>query len=181
MRQLQFSRRLSSTEETALPIPEPTVTLLLMKHLFRLALGLLAAAPWLIGCQSHRPEYLMTVSNQGDQPIRDVQVAYAGDLRGSGSIVEPGVERGQWHPGTALGGPFMVRWKDSNNQPHEVQLEPDIALHAPFEGEFYIQFKDGGQARLFVMHERKRAVSVLPWSQPAQWEQAPSIPGLSDQ
>lgn len=132
----------------------------------------------LVGCQTNKPEYRLSVTNQGTQPVHDVEVGYAGKIRGSAHILSPKTARGTLYDGKEVANEVALRWKDHAGNVHEKVLKAPEPVPSPFDGEVYVRIEDGGNARLYILNERTRNDSLIPWGQPAQWEQAPSIPGL---
>ena len=142
---------------------------------------LFAAALTLMGCQTDKPEYRLSVTNQGQHLVRDVEVGYAGKVRGSAATLEPKSVRGTLYDGEEVANEVSLRWKDHTGKAHEKLLKTPSPVPSPFDGEVYVRIEDSGNARLYILNERKRNDSLIPWGQPAQWEQAPSIPGLDNQ
>ena len=126
--------------------------------------------------------YELTVSNNSDAKVKDVEVVLDGSLAFRAAQLKP--RELMADPIQLRGsGPqeTIIRWKTENGDAQEKIFSPEKPLPKRFDGRLDMEFKSDKDVAMYSDLKENKEGSVLPWATPEEWEGAPSIPGLGGQ
>ena len=135
-----------------------------------------------VGCKTTGGGFDLTVSNNSDAKVKDVEVILDGRVAYSVDQLKPREIMGE--PITVrAAGPreSLVRWKTENGKVLEKQFAPEKPLPRNFKGKLDMEFTSATEVAMFSDLMENREGSLIPWARPEAWEGAPTIPGLSSQ
>lgn len=81
---------------------------------------------------------------------------------------------------SSVGKESTVKWTDTEGKEHSVRCVSNKIINKDFYGVVQFQIDAENKVRMFVLPHPGSAGSDLPWSTPASWEGAPTLPGFNN-
>jgi hypothetical protein len=129
------------------------------------------------GCVSRASGPSLYVGNATEQSLADVRLVSGEETYTFASIAAftvstPAARR------EALAEKVLLAWtaEDGVKGCTEVRLSDELRN---FGGNMQFEVNGGGIVKVFTAPAAERGSSMLPWSMPASWEGAPTIPGMN--
>ena len=134
------------------------------------------------GCKTTGSSFGLTVSNNSDAKVVDVDVLLDGVVAYHVAQLKPR-EIMEIPVKVQAVGPRQstVRWKTESGDTVEKTFTPETPLPTRFGGQLDMEFKSDRDVVMFSDLKQSREGSKIPWARPEAWEGAPTIPGLSGQ
>ena len=142
-----------------------------------LAVVLMALIPLLSGCISSKASAGLVVGNATENVFRSAAIRAGTNLYTYGAIesftVSPAKKRA-----SALSEQVTVEWVSGDGAKGQRSVTLTKGL-LDYPGRIQFQVDGDGVVKVFTAPAKTSGDSVLPWSMPANWEGAPSIPGMN--
>jgi len=153
-----------------------------MSKKFFIRVSLLILGVSVVGCATTGGGFDLTVSNNSDAKVKEVEVVLDGrlayrvdQLKPREIMVDPISVRAS--------GPreSLVRWRTEKGETVEKRFAPEKPLPRNFKGKLDMEFRSAVEVVMYSDLMENREGSLIPWARPEDWEGAPTIPGLSTQ